>query len=29
MGKKIGDKLDVFLPNGKVIQVKILDVTNS
>ena len=29
MGKKIGDKLDVFLPNGKIIQVKILDVTNS
>ena len=29
MGKKIGDQLDVFLPNGKVIQVKILDVTNS
>jgi transcription elongation factor GreA len=29
IGKKIGDKLDVFLPNGKVIQVKILDVTNS
>jgi transcription elongation factor GreA len=29
MGKKIGDELDVFLPNGKVIQVKILDVTNS
>jgi transcription elongation factor GreA len=29
MGKKIGDQLDVFLPNGKVIQVKILDVTNN
>jgi transcription elongation factor GreA len=29
MGKKIGDELDVFLPNGRAIQVKILDVTNS
>jgi transcription elongation factor GreA len=29
MGKKIGEQLDVFLPNGKAIQVKILDVTNS
>jgi transcription elongation factor GreA len=29
MGKKIGDQLDVYLPNGKTIQVKILDVTNS
>ncbi len=29
MGKKIGEKLDVHLPNGKTIQVKILDVTNS
>jgi transcription elongation factor GreA len=29
MGKKIGEKLDVYLPNGKTIQVKILDVTNS
>jgi transcription elongation factor GreA len=29
MGKKIGEQLDVFLPNGKTIQVKILDVTNS
>jgi transcription elongation factor GreA len=29
MGKKIGEQLDVYLPNGKTIQVKILDVTNS
>jgi transcription elongation factor GreA len=29
MGKKIGEQLDVHLPNGKTIQVKILDVTNS
>jgi transcription elongation factor GreA len=29
IGKKIGDQLDVYLPNGKTIQVKILDVTNS
>jgi transcription elongation factor GreA len=29
MGKKIGEQLDVYLPNGKAIQVKILDVTNS
>jgi transcription elongation factor GreA len=28
MGKKIGEQLDVYLPNGKTIQVKILDVTN-
>lgn len=29
MGRKIGEQLDVYLPNGKTIQVKILDVTNS
>jgi transcription elongation factor GreA len=29
IGKKIGEQLDVYLPNGKTIQVKILDVTNS
>jgi len=29
MGKKIGEQLDVYLPNGKAIRVKILDVTNS
>jgi transcription elongation factor GreA len=29
MGKRIGEQLDVYLPNGKTIQVKILDVTNS
>jgi transcription elongation factor GreA len=29
MGKKIGEQLEVYLPNGKTIQVKILDVTNS
>jgi transcription elongation factor GreA len=29
MGKKIGEQLDVYLPNGKTIQVKILDVSNS
>jgi transcription elongation factor GreA len=29
IGKKVGEQLDVYLPNGKIIQVKILDVTNS
>jgi transcription elongation factor GreA len=29
IGKKIGEQLDVHLPNGKTIQVKILDVTNN
>ena len=29
LGKKVGEQLDVHLPNGKTIQVKILDVTNS
>ena len=29
IGRKIGEQLDVYLPNGKTIQVKILDVTNS
>jgi transcription elongation factor GreA len=29
IGKKIGEQLDVYLPNGKTIQVKILDVANS
>jgi transcription elongation factor GreA len=29
LGKKIGETLDVFLPNGKAIKVEILDVTNA
>jgi transcription elongation factor GreA len=29
LGKKIGEELDVFLPNGKAIKVKILDVANA
>lgn len=29
LGKKVGEQLDVHLPNGKTIQVKILNVTNS
>lgn len=29
LGKKIGDQLEVFLPNGKSIKVKILDVKNA
>lgn len=29
LGKKIGEELEVFLPNGKAIKVKILDVANA
>lgn len=29
LGKKVGDALEVFLPNGKSIKVKILDVANA
>lgn len=29
LGKKVGDALEVFLPNGKSIKVKILDVSNA
>lgn len=29
LGKKIGEQIEVFLPNGKSIKVKILDVTNA
>ena len=29
LGKKVGDDLEVFLPNGKAIKVKILGVANA
>lgn len=29
LGKKVGDELEVFLPNGKAIKVKILEVANA
>ena len=29
LGKKVGEELEVFLPNGKAISVKILEVANS
>jgi len=29
LGKKVGEELEVFLPNGKTIKVKILDVSNA
>jgi transcription elongation factor GreA len=29
LGKKVGEELEVFLPNGKTIKVKILDVANA
>jgi transcription elongation GreA/GreB family factor len=29
LGKNVGEELEVFLPNGKAISVKILDVANA